>query len=51
MDYETAYRWLHGDRVEYSGGLDDLCGVTPIFDAEQGLIVLETTQHESGARR
>ena len=19
MDYETAYRWLHGDRVEYSG--------------------------------
>ena len=19
MDYETAYQWLHGDRVEYSG--------------------------------
>ena len=50
-----ALKERHGDVDvtvwQYGGGLDDLCGVTPIFDAEQGLIVLETTQHESGARR
>lgn len=36
---------------EYGGGLDDLCNVTPVFDEKQGLVVLETTLHESGARR
>lgn len=37
--------WQHG------GGMGDLCNVTPVFDEEQRLVVLETTQHESGARR
>lgn len=36
---------------QYGGGLDDLCNVMPVFDAEYGVVVLETTQHESGARR
>lgn len=50
-----AMKEKHGDVDvtvwQYGGGLDDLCNVTPVFDEEYGLVVLETTHHESGARR
>lgn len=38
---------------QYGGGLDDLCDVTPVFDGKLGfgMVVFETTQHESGIRR
>lgn len=37
---------------QYGGGMDDLCNVTPIFDAETQTVVLDATgAHESGARR
>lgn len=50
-----AIKTKHGDVDvtvwQYGGGLDDLCNVTPVFDSEYGLVVLDTTIHESGARR
>jgi len=36
---------------QYGGGANDLCNVTPVFDAELGMVVFETTCHESGIRR
>jgi hypothetical protein len=36
---------------QYGGGLDDLCDVMPVFDAEYRMIVLETTRHEPEIRR
>jgi len=54
----NALKEQHGGDVDvtvwqYGGGLDDLCDVTPVFDVELGcgMVVLETTQHESGIRR
>lgn len=46
----------HGGNVDvtvwqYGGGADDLCNVTPVFNEEIGMVVLETTCHESGLRR
>jgi hypothetical protein len=38
---------------QYGGGMDDLCDAVPVFDTELGcgMVVFETTQHESGIRR
>ena len=46
----------HGGEVDvtvwqYGGGMDDLCDVSPAFDTELGMVVFETTCHESGIRR
>ncbi len=52
----NALKSLHGGDVDvtvwqYGGGMDDLCEVKPEFDKELGMVVLETSQHESGLRR
>lgn len=51
-----SLREAHGGDVDvtvwqYGGGLDDLCNAVPVFDPELGLVVLETTEHESLLRR
>ena len=52
-----ALKEKHGGDVDvtmwqYGGGLDDLCNVEPIFDAETRTVVIdETCPHDSGARR
>jgi hypothetical protein len=51
-----ALKEAHGGEVDvtvwqYGGGLDDLCDVLPVFNAETGTVVFETTCHASGMRR
>lgn len=52
-----ALKAVHGGDVDvtvwqYGGGLDDLCNVKPIFDAETQTVVFDAVgTHESGARR
>lgn len=51
-----ALKAQHGGDVDvtvwqYGGGDDDLCNVAPVFNEELGMVVLETTCHESGLRR
>lgn len=52
----NALKEKHGGEVNatvwlYGGGLDDLCEVVPVFDEELGMVVFETTVHDSGIRR
>ena len=51
-----ALKETHGGDVDvtvwqYGGGMDDLCDVLPVFDADAGTVVFETTCHASGMRR
>jgi hypothetical protein len=36
---------------QYGGGLDDLCDVMPVFDAEYGLVVLDAIRRDPEIRR
>ncbi len=36
---------------QYGGGMDDLCDVSPVFDPLIGMVVLDTSVHDSGLRR
>lgn len=51
-----ALKEQHGGDIDvtvwqYGGGDDDLCDVTPVFNEEIGMVVLETACHGSGLRR
>lgn len=52
----NALKEQHGGDVDvtvwqYGGGLDDLCDVDPVFYEDVGMVIFETTVHESGLQR